>query len=223
VPITTSAYRPESNGLAEAFIGTFKRDYVHGAELRDAATMRTQIGGWFEDYNTQAPHSALEMRSPHDYRAAMVRTAVAVAPTSRATPHLAQDVRSPGDRYLGTHRKSGLSLSVRAVNLSSTPEQNFGVHSTSGTRVGTRTPVEDPNRSRIRSLGGSRPRIESPVLLGRRPRTKSPVLTMDGQEPRVFADSGHRHSFILNSSEDAATTEIAGRSAREHSFLAGAR
>ena len=36
VPITTAAYSLESNGLAEAFIGTFKRDYVDGAELRDA-------------------------------------------------------------------------------------------------------------------------------------------------------------------------------------------
>jgi len=69
VPITTPAYSPESNGLAEAFVGTFKRDYVSGAELRDAETVLAQLGGWFEDYNTQAPHSALGMRSPTDYRA----------------------------------------------------------------------------------------------------------------------------------------------------------
>ena len=69
VPITTPAYSPESNGLAEAFVGTFKRDYVNGAELRDAETVLAQLGGWFDDYNTQAPHSALGMRSPADYRA----------------------------------------------------------------------------------------------------------------------------------------------------------
>jgi transposase InsO family protein len=70
VPITTPAYSPESNGLAEAFVGTFKRDYLGDAELRDAETVLAQLGGWFDDYNTQAPHSALGMRSPADYRAA---------------------------------------------------------------------------------------------------------------------------------------------------------
>jgi putative transposase len=69
VPITTPAYSPESNGLAEAFIGTFKRDYVNGAELRDTETVLAQLGGWIDDYNTQAPHSALGMRSPVEYRA----------------------------------------------------------------------------------------------------------------------------------------------------------
>jgi len=69
VPITTPAYSPESNGLAEAFVGTLKRDYIAGAELRDAETVLAQLGGWFDDYNTQAPHSALGMRSPVEYRA----------------------------------------------------------------------------------------------------------------------------------------------------------
>jgi putative transposase len=71
VPITTPAYSPQSHGMAEAFVKTFKRDYVAGAELRDAETVLAQLGAWFADYNTRAPHSALGMRSPVDYRAAL--------------------------------------------------------------------------------------------------------------------------------------------------------
>jgi putative transposase len=55
--------------LAEAFIGTFKRDYVDGAELRDAESVLAQLAAWIDDYNTQAPHSALRMRSPAEGRA----------------------------------------------------------------------------------------------------------------------------------------------------------
>ncbi len=47
-----------------------RRDYVDGAELRDAESVLAQLSGWIEDYNTRAPHSALGMRSPTDYRAA---------------------------------------------------------------------------------------------------------------------------------------------------------
>jgi putative transposase len=69
VPITTPVYSRQSNGLAEAFVKTFKRDSVDGAELRDAETVLAQLRGWLADYNRQAPHSALGMRSPADYRA----------------------------------------------------------------------------------------------------------------------------------------------------------
>ena len=67
-PITTPAYSPESNGLAEAFVHTFKRDYVHGAELRDAEAVRAQLAGWIDDYNRQAPHSAFGARHAAAHR-----------------------------------------------------------------------------------------------------------------------------------------------------------
>jgi hypothetical protein len=36
----------------------FKRDYVNVHELRDAESVLAQLGGWIDDYNRQAPHSA---------------------------------------------------------------------------------------------------------------------------------------------------------------------
>ena len=65
---TTPSYSPESNGMAEAFVKTFKRDYVWLADLSSADRVREQIGSWFEDYNENAPHKALKMRSPRAYR-----------------------------------------------------------------------------------------------------------------------------------------------------------
>ena len=68
VSITTPAYSPQSNGLAEAFEKTLKRDYIAGADLRDAESVLLQLGEWIENYNTRAPHSALGMRSPAEYQ-----------------------------------------------------------------------------------------------------------------------------------------------------------
>lgn len=65
---TTPAYSPESNGMAEAFVKTFKRDYVWSASLTDARTVMQQLPEWFEDYNERAPHKGLKMLSPRQYR-----------------------------------------------------------------------------------------------------------------------------------------------------------
>jgi putative transposase len=72
VPITTPTYSPQSNDLAEAFVKTSKRDYVHGAELRDAEPVLAQLRGWLDAHNIRAPASALGMRSPVEYRAKQV-------------------------------------------------------------------------------------------------------------------------------------------------------
>ncbi len=68
VVITTPAYSPESNGVAEAFVKTFKRDYVYLARLPNADAVLSQLEAWFEDYNEAHPHRGLGMKSPREFR-----------------------------------------------------------------------------------------------------------------------------------------------------------
>lgn len=59
---------PQSNGMAEAFVKTFKRDYVSVNPTPDGPTVLEQMVRWFDDYNTVHPHSALGYRSPEEFR-----------------------------------------------------------------------------------------------------------------------------------------------------------
>jgi len=51
-PLFTPVKSPESNGMAEAFVKTFKRDYVRITALQGADTALALIENWMEDYNT---------------------------------------------------------------------------------------------------------------------------------------------------------------------------
>src|SRR5690554_4176199 len=66
---TTPVRSPQSNGMAEAFVKTFKRDYVYLNDLPDAATVMAKLPEWIEDYNATHPHKGLKMKSPWEYRA----------------------------------------------------------------------------------------------------------------------------------------------------------
>ena len=64
----TAAYSPESNGMSEALVKTVKRDYVYVNDCSTADMVLKMIDNWFDDYNKNAPHSALGMKSPMEYR-----------------------------------------------------------------------------------------------------------------------------------------------------------
>ena len=66
-PCFTPVESPESNGMAEAFVKTFKRDYVRVSPIANAAAVLSLIDTWMEDYNTVHPHSRLGYRSPREY------------------------------------------------------------------------------------------------------------------------------------------------------------
>ena len=71
----TPVKSPQSNGMSEAFVKTFKRDYVYINPLPNAETVLKLIAEWFEDYNENHPHSGLKMLSPREFRTVQTATA----------------------------------------------------------------------------------------------------------------------------------------------------
>jgi transposase InsO family protein len=66
-PLRTPIESPQSNGMAEAFVRTFKRDYVAFNPKPDAATVIRSLPAWFEHYNSLHPHRSLGYRSPREF------------------------------------------------------------------------------------------------------------------------------------------------------------
>ena len=56
--------------MAEAFVKTFKRDYVYVSDVSDAASIIRSLESYFADYNEHAPHKGLKMFSPRMFRRA---------------------------------------------------------------------------------------------------------------------------------------------------------
>jgi putative transposase len=69
-PRTTPLESPQSNGMAEAFVRTIKRDYVRVSPVPDAETAMRLLPSWMAHYNEVHPHKALGYRSPREFIAA---------------------------------------------------------------------------------------------------------------------------------------------------------
>src|SRR5262245_49786028 len=54
-PRTTPLESPQSNGMAEAFVRTIKRDYVRVSPRPDAETVMRQLPAWIAHYNEVHP------------------------------------------------------------------------------------------------------------------------------------------------------------------------
>jgi transposase InsO family protein len=67
VSLQEGGVRGGDNGLAEALVRTFKRDYVPINPLPDAVTVLRQLHWWFADYVDNHLHSGLGMRSPREF------------------------------------------------------------------------------------------------------------------------------------------------------------
>jgi transposase InsO family protein len=77
VPCFTPVRRPASNGVCEAFVKTFKCDYVRVNPRPDAISVLQRLPECFEDYNTTHPHSGSRMRSPREFIAQQSATRAA--------------------------------------------------------------------------------------------------------------------------------------------------
>jgi putative transposase len=74
-PVHTPACSPQSNGMAESFVNTFKRDYVSLMDRSNAEVVLVQLPDAFKHFNEVHPHSALNLKSPRMFRRELARRA----------------------------------------------------------------------------------------------------------------------------------------------------
>jgi putative transposase len=67
-PVHTPMCSPQSNGIAESFVNTFKREYANLMNRRSAEIVLTQLPDSFTHFNEVHPHSSLKWKSPRMFR-----------------------------------------------------------------------------------------------------------------------------------------------------------
>jgi putative transposase len=74
-PVHTPVCSPQSNGMAESFVNTFKRDYVSLIDRSNAEVVLSQLPDAFTHFNEVHPHSSLKLKSPRMFRRELARRA----------------------------------------------------------------------------------------------------------------------------------------------------
>jgi len=67
-PVTTPVESPQSDGMAESFVNTIKRDYARLSHRPDSQTVMRNLKQCFDHYNEKHPHSALGYLPPRRFR-----------------------------------------------------------------------------------------------------------------------------------------------------------
>jgi hypothetical protein len=90
-PRTTPIENPQSNGMAEAFVRTIKRDYVRVNPCPDAQTVMRQLPAWITHYTRFTRIRPSDIVRPASHRSS--RTSLTVSGRSGATavPHTEAD------------------------------------------------------------------------------------------------------------------------------------
>jgi transposase InsO family protein len=64
--LLTAPRRPTTTGKIERFHRTMRQEFLTGRIFGDLATAQDELDAWVASYNTQRPHSALDMATPAD-------------------------------------------------------------------------------------------------------------------------------------------------------------
>ena len=59
-PVNTPVCSLQSNGMAESFVNTFRRDYLARMDLGDAQSVLAQLPAAFKHFNEVHPHSCID-------------------------------------------------------------------------------------------------------------------------------------------------------------------
>jgi hypothetical protein len=62
--LLTAPRRPQTTGKIERFHRTLRQEFLTGRIFEDLASAQSELDAWVRSYNTERPHSALEMATP---------------------------------------------------------------------------------------------------------------------------------------------------------------